>query len=295
MSLKHAVLALVVERRGYGYELVQRFEERVGPGWQLNPSAVYPALDQLERGGLVTSAARRGGTRRSPRIVYAPTDVGTAALEAWLGATNAPPEPVRADVHLRIAFARHEHRGALAAQLSAHERACGELLARYPRLRRGSPCRRRSARRRRRRHATASGDRLACARACHARRRRGLTLSGRGPAPGTPARSAIRAASTAMVGQAIPCRAPARSTAPAIASSSGSRPAATSRCIERAEAVVEHLELAEHDGRVDVGSLGARRRRRPRRTHASARPSVPGRSGSRRTARRRQPSCTRAC
>jgi len=133
MSLKHAVLALIVERRGYGYELVQRLEERVGPGWRLNPSAVYPALDQLERAGLAASAVRSGGTRRSPRVVYAPTPAGEAALEAWLLTTNAPPEPVRADLHLRIAFARRGHRHALAAQLAAHEHACVELLARYPR------------------------------------------------------------------------------------------------------------------------------------------------------------------
>src|SRR5689334_12195462 len=85
VSLTHAVLALVAERRSYGYELVRRFEQRVGPAWRLNPSAVYPALDQLERGGLVQSGARRGGTRRSPRIVYAATPAGTAALDAWLG------------------------------------------------------------------------------------------------------------------------------------------------------------------------------------------------------------------
>lgn len=133
MSLKHAVLALLAERRGYGYELVQRLEERVGPGWRLNPSAVYPALDQLERAGLAASTVRHGGTRRSPRVVYAPTPAGASALETWLRTTNAPPEPVRADLHLRIAFARREHREALAAQLAAHERACGELLARYPR------------------------------------------------------------------------------------------------------------------------------------------------------------------
>jgi DNA-binding PadR family transcriptional regulator len=133
MPLKHAVLALVAERRGYGYELVQRLEERIGPGWRLNPSAVYPALDQLERGGLVTSAALRGGTRRSPRIVYAPTPAGLTALDAWLGAAGSPPEPVRADLYLRIAFARPEHRNALASQLIAHERACSELLERYPR------------------------------------------------------------------------------------------------------------------------------------------------------------------
>lgn len=134
MSLKHAVLALIVERRGYGYELVQRFEERVGPAWRLNPSAVYPALDQLERSGLATSAVHRGGTHRSPRVVYEPTPAGAAALDKWLRATGAPPEPVRADLHLRIAFARdEEHRAALAAQLAADERACEELLTCYPR------------------------------------------------------------------------------------------------------------------------------------------------------------------
>jgi DNA-binding PadR family transcriptional regulator len=133
MSLKHAVLALIVERRGYGYELVQRFEERVGPGWQLNPSAVYPALDQLERAGFVTSTARHGGTRRSPRIVYAATPPGEVALGAWLSATDAPPEPVRADVHLRIAFGQREHAVALSAQLASHQQACAALLARYPR------------------------------------------------------------------------------------------------------------------------------------------------------------------
>jgi len=134
MPLKHAVLALVVERRGYGYELAQRFEERVGPGWRLNPSAVYPALDQLERGGLVTSAARRGGTRRSPRIVYSATPAGLTALTAWLGTREAAPEPVRSDLYLRVAFARRQHRDALVSQLVAHERACTALLAGYPRL-----------------------------------------------------------------------------------------------------------------------------------------------------------------
>lgn len=133
MSLKHAVLALIVERRGYGYELVQRFEERVGPGWQLNPSAVYPALDQLERGGLVAGTARHGGTRRNPRIVYTATTAGEAALETWLRTTDAPPEPVRADLHLRITFAQREHRVALAAQLAADERARADVLAHYPR------------------------------------------------------------------------------------------------------------------------------------------------------------------
>ena len=53
MSLKHAVLGLVLERRGYGYDLVQRLTDRLGPAWQLTPSAVYFALDQLSDAGAV--------------------------------------------------------------------------------------------------------------------------------------------------------------------------------------------------------------------------------------------------
>src|SRR6185436_10042231 len=96
--------------------------------------------DQLERGGLATSAARRGGSRRSPRVVYAPTAAGAAALDAWLSATDAPPEPIRADLHLRIAFAQREHHAALGAQLAGHERAYAALLARYPRGSADGPC-----------------------------------------------------------------------------------------------------------------------------------------------------------
>ncbi|HEU4700957.1 MAG TPA: PadR family transcriptional regulator [Conexibacter sp.] len=133
MSFAHAVLALVAERPSYGYELVGRFEERVGPAWRLNPSAVYPALDQLERSGRVTSATRRGGTRRSPRVVYAVTPAGLAALEAWRDTAPALPEPVRAELHLRLAFAQRAHLPSLTTQLDAHARACEQLLERYPR------------------------------------------------------------------------------------------------------------------------------------------------------------------
>ena len=130
MSMKHAVLALVAERRGYGYDLVQRFRDRVGPGWRLNPSAIYPALDQLERGGLVAAGGLRGGTRRSPRVAYAATDAGAAALETWLATPDMRPQPIRSELHLKLAFARDVHREALLAELTARERASTALLAR---------------------------------------------------------------------------------------------------------------------------------------------------------------------
>jgi DNA-binding PadR family transcriptional regulator len=133
MSLKHAVLALVVERRGYGYDLARRLEERVGPAWRLNPSAVYPAIDQLERAGLITGTVRQRGTRRTTRVIYSATRAGSDALDAWLRTADAAPEPIRSDLHLRIAFARLADRDALLEQLAVQEQACGELLGRYDR------------------------------------------------------------------------------------------------------------------------------------------------------------------
>ena len=67
MSMKYAVLGLLVQRRGYGYDLVQRFEEQVGSAWQLNAGAIYVALDKLEQEGLVrpiTSSGEAPPTRR---------------------------------------------------------------------------------------------------------------------------------------------------------------------------------------------------------------------------------------
>jgi DNA-binding PadR family transcriptional regulator len=130
MSLKHAVLALVAERRGYGYELAQRFEARIGPGWQLSPSAVYPALEQLERSGLVVADVQVRGARQGPRVLYAATPAGNAALETWLHAPVDRPDPVRSELHLRLAFGQPDARPALAVQLTDRIRGCERLLAR---------------------------------------------------------------------------------------------------------------------------------------------------------------------
>src|ERR1700732_5602770 len=78
MSAKYAVLGLVIERRGYGYQLAQRLEERFASSG-FAPSGVYSALDQLARDEFVRSAGEMGPgpTRRSaPRTIYEATAEG---------------------------------------------------------------------------------------------------------------------------------------------------------------------------------------------------------------------------
>ena len=76
--MKLAVLGLIVERRGYGYDLIRRFNERFGRSWDLNPSTVYASLDDARKGAdghrHTTKRRRRRTPRKEPtaprRIIY---------------------------------------------------------------------------------------------------------------------------------------------------------------------------------------------------------------------------------
>src|SRR3954453_16097395 len=92
MSVKYAVLGLLAQRRGYGYDLVQRFEEQVGPAWQLNAGAIYVARDKLEQEGPVrpivavdgeAPVTRRRTVRGAPRVIYEATPQGLERFEDW--------------------------------------------------------------------------------------------------------------------------------------------------------------------------------------------------------------------
>ncbi|MBB4665254.1 PadR family transcriptional regulator [Conexibacter arvalis] len=152
MSVKHAVLGLLMQRRGYGYDLVQRFEEQVGPAWQLNAGAVYVALDKLEQDGLVRPVAsgegaplmRRRTVRGAPRVVYEPTETGVARFEEWMAADSAM-APLREELHLKLVLSRpsdlprlieltHEQERICLARLEDHVSSSpyGELLAASP-------------------------------------------------------------------------------------------------------------------------------------------------------------------
>jgi DNA-binding PadR family transcriptional regulator len=131
--LRYGVLGLLIERRGYGYELVQRLARRLGAAWQLNPSAVYGALDQLEAQGLiepVAAAAKASGgaepvrplSRRGERIVYEATERGVAEFERWLARPSERLEPIRSELALKLALGSAERAPTLLAAIEHEER-----------------------------------------------------------------------------------------------------------------------------------------------------------------------------
>jgi DNA-binding PadR family transcriptional regulator len=134
MSAKNAVLGLVIERPGYGYDLARRLQERFGSSG-FAPTGVYSALDQLGAEALVRSAGSRAdGTneRAAPRTIYEATPKGIDHFEQWmLGGSSLA--PVRDELYMKIALSKPHNLSRLIELAQVQERDC---LARLEELRR---------------------------------------------------------------------------------------------------------------------------------------------------------------
>jgi DNA-binding PadR family transcriptional regulator len=125
MSAKHAVLGLVIERPGYGYQLAQRLDERFGSSG-FAPSGVYSALDQLSRDELVRSAGEMGAgraRRAAPRTIYEATDEGVEHFETWM-LDPSPAPPLRDELHMKIALCRPGNVPRLIEAVAGQELVC---------------------------------------------------------------------------------------------------------------------------------------------------------------------------
>jgi DNA-binding PadR family transcriptional regulator len=131
--MKHAVLGLLVERRGYGHELVARLEDRLGPGFTVPPGTVYTSLETLERAGHIREV-RRVMRGRQARVYFDATPDGTQNFAEWL---EEPPvrEPMRGELFLRLAMADPQHLPTLREGLERLELECLAAMAQHTRSR----------------------------------------------------------------------------------------------------------------------------------------------------------------
>lgn len=136
MSAKNAVLGLVIERPGYGYDLARRLEERFGSSG-FAPTGVYSALDQLSSEELVRSAGSRAdatNVRAAPRTIYEATPKGIDRFEEWmLGGSSLA--PVRDELYMKIALSKPHNLSRLIELAQTQEQDC---LARLEELKQPS-------------------------------------------------------------------------------------------------------------------------------------------------------------
>jgi DNA-binding PadR family transcriptional regulator len=77
-DIRFALLSALTDGPAHGYELIQRLEDRTGGRWKPSPGSVYPTLQMMEEGGLVT------GSQQEEKRVYSLTPAGQAALDERL-------------------------------------------------------------------------------------------------------------------------------------------------------------------------------------------------------------------
>jgi PadR family transcriptional regulator PadR len=75
------ILSFLTERPMYGYEMLQEAERRSARTFQLKEGTLYPALRQMERGGLLKAAWRESAAGR-PRKYYSLTAKGRRVAES---------------------------------------------------------------------------------------------------------------------------------------------------------------------------------------------------------------------
>jgi DNA-binding PadR family transcriptional regulator len=84
-EIRSALLAVLAEAPGHGYEIMQRLEDKSGGAWRPSPGSVYPTLQMLEDEGLVRSAEADG------KRVYELTEAGRTESERRTEAAGGPP------------------------------------------------------------------------------------------------------------------------------------------------------------------------------------------------------------
>lgn len=136
MSVRHGVLGLLLQKPDYPYKLVARFEERIGPGWQVNVGQVYQSVYRLEEQGLIEQIGSNP-TGRGERCVYRATGRGSEEFARWLNEdADDAVLPLRGSLFVKLVMSGPEHAHRLVTTLDRHERTRLARVEEYSEARR---------------------------------------------------------------------------------------------------------------------------------------------------------------
>jgi PadR family transcriptional regulator AphA len=122
----YVVLGMLQLGARSGYEIKQAVELSIRFFWTISQAQIYPALEQLERAGLVSGRSEPRGRR--PRRAYEITEAGEQALRDWLTRPEPMPFELRDIGLVKLFFAdtlEHEDASVLleAVRRRSEERA----------------------------------------------------------------------------------------------------------------------------------------------------------------------------
>ncbi|MEF9880948.1 PadR family transcriptional regulator [Streptomyces sp. P9-A4] len=133
MSLKHAVLAALLEGEASGYDLAKIFDVSVANFWAATPQQLYRELDRLAVAGLITARVVEQERRPNKRM-FSLTEPGRRDLAAY---TSTPPRPsaVRDELMVQVQACDEGDTKAVREFVAQRMETARAKLARYDRLR----------------------------------------------------------------------------------------------------------------------------------------------------------------
>ncbi|WP_030690168.1 PadR family transcriptional regulator [Streptomyces globisporus] len=133
MSLKHAVLAALLEGEASGYDLAKIFDVSVANFWAATPQQLYRELERLAEAGLITARVVEQERRPNKRM-FSLTEPGRQDLVAY---TTTPPRPsaVRDELLVQVQACDEGDTAAVREFVARRMETARAKLARYDRLR----------------------------------------------------------------------------------------------------------------------------------------------------------------
>ena len=126
------MLALLIERPSYVYELSQRFDDRFGELLPIATGTVYKAVDGLLKRGLIERMADEDDdSRRQPKPHYRATAEGARTLRHAL-ADDMRGDPFQTEMLQRLLSVSVQDARAMLEVVDRYERICLEQLSTLP-------------------------------------------------------------------------------------------------------------------------------------------------------------------
>lgn len=89
MNLRNAILVVLLEQEGSGYEIAKQFDGTLGNFWHATHQQIYKELSKLANDGLVTFTEIVQSDKPTKKV-YCVTPTGRSALIEWM---RQPTEP----------------------------------------------------------------------------------------------------------------------------------------------------------------------------------------------------------
>ena len=132
---ENAILGLVCQQPGHGYQIAQELAPNAGLGLilPLRLSNVYFLLGNLEQGGFI-KVAHRQDDAYPPRTVFQVTAAGKRAFESWIWKPPGRLRDVRLDFPLKLYFLGQENAESIPPLLDDHIEFCKQYLSEWTAL-----------------------------------------------------------------------------------------------------------------------------------------------------------------